>query len=117
MMKVVLFIQLEVSGMCKYNFFDYELLFVFSESSIVERDCTLDKNYESNWCETEKGCEKCFESSCNTQNVRHSQCLRCQSDINGECNKITDLNHFIEQCDHSSYSYEDRGCYASIKGD
>lgn len=90
---------------------------MFPESSRVERDCTLDKNFESNECETEKGCEKCLESGCNTENVRHSQCLRCQSSINGECNKIADLNHFIEQCDHFSYSYENRGCFTSNKGD
>lgn len=82
----------------------------------VQRNCTLDVNFDSNWCQEEKGCEKCQRSGCNTENVRHTQCLRCQSDISGECNKISDPNRLIEQCDHLTYSYEKRGCYTTIKG-
>lgn len=70
----------------------------------------------SNWCQASEGCEKCFSKGCNTQNVRFSWCLRCQSDINGNCAKVSDPNEFIEECDHLSYPYDKRGCYTMSIG-
>ncbi|XP_055308419.1 uncharacterized protein LOC129572481 [Sitodiplosis mosellana] len=99
------------------TFGDQESCFVHTipGSSTVERGCTLDVN-ATNWCKEEIGCEKCLRKGCNTQNVRHSWCLRCQSDVKGDCAKISNPNEFIEECDHLPYTYSKRGCYTIFRG-
>lgn len=78
-------------------------------SSVVARDCKLDVNSE--WCQNDVNCEKCSTNGCNIENVKFSWCLRCKSDLDGECGQISNLNEFIDRCDILPYPYSKRGCF------
>lgn len=80
----------------------------------AQRGCTIDqKIFDS----TEDGEDVllCSESGCNNENVLHSQCVTCTSDLQGECADITNKDGFLQQCE-GIYPYEKRGCYTLVKG-
>lgn len=81
------------------------------------RNCTLDVNPNTEWCQVENGCEMCSKPGCNNQNVRFHCCLVCQSDVNGNCGVISNAAEHGEQCDSSAtYPYSKSGCYTIFKG-
>ncbi|XP_055309662.1 uncharacterized protein LOC129573299 [Sitodiplosis mosellana] len=77
----------------------------------AKRGCTLDDPKPS---EIDGHFEVCSESECNKENVLHSKCISCESDVESECAKLTYKNSLIKQCE-GTYSYEKRGCYTLKK--
>lgn len=72
----------------------------------AERGCTLDAK-ENLWTDDVK---LCSEPGCNFENILHSQCVCCESDLQGDCARIAYKENFMKQCD-GTYSFEQRGCY------
>lgn len=90
-------------------------MFLISDSKEAKRGCTRDVATEEDWCKEEEGCIECSENKCNIQNARFSFCVRCESDINGNCGVISKLDDYIGQCGNSPYSFAKRGCYTDVK--
>lgn len=83
----------------------------------IERGCTLDANTtHPEWCKEDTDCETCSGDGCNTRNVQTTSCLQCKSDAKGYCAKVSNTTEFFVKCDHSSYSYDKRGCFTIFKG-
>lgn len=75
------------------------------------RGCTLDK---SEAFDSIENVEFCSESGCNIENTLHSQCVSCESDVDGECAKVANKDSFMKKCD-GTYPFEKRGCYTLVK--
>lgn len=108
-------VTFDIMQVCKtvFSFFFGNLhLNVFQGEGWVERGCTLDQKEHSKWPEDVKVCS---EPGCNFENVVHSHCMQCESDLEGECaHVISNKESFLKQC-KGNYSYEKRGCYTMVK--
>lgn len=83
----------------------------------MRRGCTFDEDFETEWCREGDGCDLCMGSGCNTQNSRYHSCLRCESDMNGDCAAFQRLDQHTQMCDFgSSYPFSKRGCFTNVKG-
>lgn len=79
----------------------------------VKRGCTLDDITASESCDKNEHCKKCNGNGCNVENVFRDQCIKCESEIGGECSKLTGSTNFSRPCD-SLYPFSERGCYTSL---
>lgn len=86
----------------------------------VERGCTMDSTGgDPDWCLNADKCNECNQSGCNSENVEHQWCIRCDSRIEGEqCRNLNDIELLMNKCDStkSSYAYDKRGCYTMKQG-
>lgn len=94
-------IQFSIKNECQF-----EIQISLQGEGWAERGCTLDIK-ENLWVDDVK---LCSEPGCNLENILHSQCVCCESELKGHCARISNKNDFMKQCD-GTYSFKQHGCY------
>lgn len=96
---------------CKFSDFFFCANNRFQDERWATRGCTIDI---SDAIDSTENIEICSGFGCNSENILHSQCVSCESDVDGECAKVENKDSFMKKCE-GTYPHEKRGCYTLVK--